>query len=113
MFMLSYRYPAAEGGVHMEVIITFLVAVAAGVACHYIIKWLRKEESPNCTAIRFGDSFLCPYGLIITFCLVDIIAYAGFGFNIKFLRRIPKLYGVIRHIKFHPSMQALFKNRFC
>ena len=47
MFMLSYRYPAAEGGVHMEVIITFLVAVAAGVACHYIIKWLDGGHKDN------------------------------------------------------------------
>ena len=29
-----------KGGVCMEVLVTFLVAVAAGVACHYIIKWL-------------------------------------------------------------------------
>ena len=40
IIVLSNRYPATGGGVHMEVIITFLVAVAAGVACHYIIKWL-------------------------------------------------------------------------
>ena len=25
---------------YMEVFVTFLAAVAAGVACHYIIKWL-------------------------------------------------------------------------
>lgn len=29
-----------EGGVNMEVLVTFFVTVAAGVACHYIIKWL-------------------------------------------------------------------------
>ena len=28
----------------VEAIISFLVAVAAGVACHYIIKWLDSEE---------------------------------------------------------------------
>ena len=38
--MLSHRYLATGGGVQMEVVISFLVAVAAGVACHYIIKWL-------------------------------------------------------------------------
>ena len=29
-----------KGGVLVEMLVTFLVAVAAGVACHYIIKWL-------------------------------------------------------------------------
>ena len=28
-----------------------------------------KEESPNCTPLRFGDSFLRPHGLITAFCL--------------------------------------------
>ena len=31
----------------MEVVITFLVAVAAGVACHYIIKWLDSDSEDN------------------------------------------------------------------
>ncbi len=31
----------------MEVIIAFLVAVAAGVACHYIIKWLDGSHKDN------------------------------------------------------------------
>ena len=43
IFLLSYRYLATGGGVYMEYIITFLVAVAAGVACHYIIKWLDSD----------------------------------------------------------------------
>ena len=36
-------------GVHVlvEAIISFLVAVAAGVACHYIIKWLDSEEESD------------------------------------------------------------------
>jgi len=60
----------------LEYVIAFLAAVAAGAACHYIIKWLdsgnkdnkkpggcfatvkRKEESPDCAPTRFGDSFL-------------------------------------------------------
>lgn len=33
-----------EGGVRVEVLVKFLVAVAAGVACHYIIKWLDGDE---------------------------------------------------------------------
>ena len=41
---LSNRYPATGGGDFMEIVITFLVAVAAGVACHYIIKWLDGDE---------------------------------------------------------------------
>jgi len=36
--------PVRKGGVNMEVFIAFLVAVAAGVACHYIIKWLDGES---------------------------------------------------------------------
>ena len=31
----------------MEYIITFLVAVMAGVACHYIIKWLDSDHKDN------------------------------------------------------------------
>ena len=31
----------------MEVIIAFFVAVAAGVACHYIIKWLDGDHKDN------------------------------------------------------------------
>jgi hypothetical protein len=31
----------------MEVVISFLVAVAAGVACHYIIKWLDGAHEDN------------------------------------------------------------------
>ena len=45
--VLSYRYLATGGGVRMEVITTFLVAVAADVACHYIIKWLDSDDKDN------------------------------------------------------------------
>ena len=45
--LLSYRYLATGGGVVMEVVISFLVAVAAGVACHYIIKWLDSDRKDN------------------------------------------------------------------
>lgn len=37
---LSNRYPAMGGGEHMSEFMSFIAAVAAGVACHYIIKWL-------------------------------------------------------------------------
>lgn len=37
-----YRY--GEGVNYMEVIVSFLVAVAAGVACHCICKWLDSDE---------------------------------------------------------------------
>ena len=33
-----------EGGVYMEALCSFIVAVAAGVACHYVIKWLDSDE---------------------------------------------------------------------
>ena len=38
--VLSYRYLATGGGDYMSEIMSFIAAVAAGVACHYIIKWL-------------------------------------------------------------------------
>ena len=45
--MLSNRYLATGGGVHMDVIISFIVAVMGGVACHYIIKWLDSNDKGN------------------------------------------------------------------
>ena len=45
--MLSYRYLATGGGVQMEVVITFLVTVAAGVVCHLISKWLDRHDKDN------------------------------------------------------------------
>ena len=39
--------PQQGGGVRMEVVISFLVTVLAGVACHYIIKWLDSENKSN------------------------------------------------------------------
>ena len=47
IFLLSNQYPATGGGVHMEIITAFLVAVAAGVACHYIIKWLDSDRKDD------------------------------------------------------------------
>lgn len=40
IIMLSFPFRQRKGGVHMEYIFTFLVTVAGGVACHYIVKWL-------------------------------------------------------------------------
>ena len=47
MFLLSNRYPATGGGVFMEIAVSFLIAVAAGVTCHYIIKWLDSDRKDN------------------------------------------------------------------
>ena len=47
IFLLSNRYPATGEGVFMEIITAFLVAVAGGVACHYIIKWLDRGDKDN------------------------------------------------------------------
>ena len=48
IFLLSHRYLARGGGVHVgEIIISFLIAVMAGVACHYIIKWLDSDRKDN------------------------------------------------------------------
>ena len=42
--MLPPRYWQQEGGVHVKELISFLITVAAGVACHYIIKWLDGDD---------------------------------------------------------------------
>ena len=31
----------------MDVVVSFLVAVMGGVVCHYIIKWLDRDESDS------------------------------------------------------------------
>ena len=37
--------PVRKGGVfNMESVLSFIVAVAAGVVCHYIIKWLDGDK---------------------------------------------------------------------
>ncbi|MCI8853964.1 MAG: nitrate reductase [Lachnospiraceae bacterium] len=47
MATLSYRYLATGGGVWMEVVISFLVTVMAGVACHLVCKWLDSKDKDN------------------------------------------------------------------
>ena len=47
MFLLSCRYLATGGGVHMEIAITVLVTVAAGVVCHLVCKWLDGNDKDN------------------------------------------------------------------
>ncbi len=43
--MLSYPIRQRKGGVNvLESIISFIVTVVAGVACHYIIKWLDSDK---------------------------------------------------------------------
>ena len=44
IFMLSYRYLATGGGVHMEVIVSFIVTVLAGVISHLVCKWLDSKD---------------------------------------------------------------------
>ena len=46
-FCVAHRYPATGGGDFMSILISFLVTVAAGVACHYIIKWLDSNDKGN------------------------------------------------------------------
>ena len=46
-FFVAHQYQQQGGGVCMEVVISFLVAVLAGVACHYIIKWLDSDDKSN------------------------------------------------------------------
>jgi hypothetical protein len=40
MSLLPKPNPARKGGVDMDYALSLLIAVAAGVICHYIIKWL-------------------------------------------------------------------------
>lgn len=47
LYLLSNRYPATEGGVWMEFIISFILAVTAGVTCHYVIKWLDSSNDKD------------------------------------------------------------------
>ena len=42
--LLPPQYWQQEGGAHMELLWSFLVAVAAGVVCHYVIKWLDGDK---------------------------------------------------------------------
>ena len=44
---VAHRYPQQGGGVNMEVLISFLVAVLAGVICHLICKWLDSNDKGN------------------------------------------------------------------
>lgn len=36
-----------KGVYHLELLLSFYVAVMAGVACHYIIKWLDGDDNDN------------------------------------------------------------------
>lgn len=38
IFVLSYQYLPTGGGVNLEFLFSFLIAVLGGVACRYIIK---------------------------------------------------------------------------
>lgn len=45
--MLSHPIWQQKGGVLVEIIISFLVSVMAGVASYYIYKWLDGDGSDN------------------------------------------------------------------
>ena len=48
MPLLSYPIRQRKGGADLvDAIISFLVAVTAGVACHYIVKWLDSDDHDN------------------------------------------------------------------
>ena len=47
MDMLSNLHPATGGGVHVEVIVSFLIAVMAGVVSHRISRWLDSRDSKD------------------------------------------------------------------
>lgn len=43
------HYPIRQrkGGASLELLISFLISVIAGIACHYICKWLDGDNSDN------------------------------------------------------------------
>ena len=45
--MLSNLHPTTGGGVHMEVIVSFIVAVMAGVISHLVCKWLDSKNKKD------------------------------------------------------------------
>ena len=104
----------------MELFFTFLVTVAAGVVCHLISKWLdrhdkgnqqpsgrfatikRKEESPDCTPLRSGDSFFAYMEFSTFLCLsalqhmqMLIARYISFSQN----KNSPRIYPSLVSIK--------------
>ena len=96
---LSNRDPATGGGEHMEIVISFLVAVAAGVTCHLICKWLdshnkdneqpsgcstteiKREEPSHVLVVHTGVRSLFTWNIIISFLPTGIIAYADREIN--------------------------------
>ena len=48
MYLLSSPILATGRGCEMvKIIASFLVSVAAGIACHYICKWLDRDDEDN------------------------------------------------------------------
>ena len=93
----------------MEIVISFLVAVAAGVTCHLICKWLdshnkdneypsgcstteiKREEPSNVLAVHPGARSLSTWNIVISFLPTGIIAYAGQEINMQvILKQIKK-----------------------
>ena len=59
-----------------DAILSFLIAVAGGVTCHYIIKWLDSDdkdkypkENPRVAALGFSLLRTCRYS---SFCLLAL-----------------------------------------
>ena len=83
----------------MEIVISFLVTVAAGVTCHLICKWLdrhdrdnkqpsgrstteiKREEPSNVLAVHPGARSLFTWNIVISFLPTGIIAYADQEIN--------------------------------
>lgn len=83
----------------MEIVISFLVAVAAGVTCHLICKWLdshnkdneqpsgystteiKREEPSHVLVVHTGVRSLFTWNIVISFLPTGIIAYADREIN--------------------------------
>ena len=46
-FALSNLHPATGGGVHMEIIVSFIIAFMAGVISHLVCKWLDSKDKKD------------------------------------------------------------------
>ena len=61
----------------MEILTSFLIAVMAGVACHYIIKWLDGDDNDNEPKRKPSECrpgvFACEYmDSLTSFCLLAL-----------------------------------------
>lgn len=72
----------------MNILISFIISVMAGIVCHYICKWLGSDEEDNQPKekprVATSGFFTLSDWTLISFCLGILYAYAKFQCNIRF-----------------------------